>query len=105
EANNFAIKGVAASARKGRLLYSGVEHPCVAEPMQALAAQGWAVETLAVDGEGRVEAAAYARQLAGGDVRLVSCMVANNETGVIQDVAALARLARASGAAFHADAV
>jgi cysteine desulfurase len=105
EANNFAIKGVAASARKGRLLYSGVEHPCVVEPMQALAAQGWAVETLAVDGEGRVEAAAYARQLAGGDVRLVSCMVANNETGVVQDVARVGQLARDAGAVFHADAV
>ena len=105
EANNFAIKGVAASVRKGRLLYSAVEHPCVVEPMKALAAQGWAVETIAVDSEGRVDAAAYARQLAGGDVRLVSCMVANNETGVIQDVAALAAQARKAGALFHADAV
>ena len=107
EANNFAIKGVAASARKGRLLYSAVEHPCVVEPMRALAAQGWAVETIAVDGEGRVDAAAYARQLAGGDVRLVACMVANNETGVIQDVAALTAASRQSGAKtmVHADAV
>ncbi len=109
EANNFAIKGIAAAAKRGRLLYSGVEHPCVLEPMRALAAQGWKVETIAVDGEGRVDAAAYARQLTGGDVRLVSCMVANNETGVIQDVAALATQARKAGApgttVFHADAV
>jgi len=114
EANNFAIKGVAAFARKGRLLYSGVEHPCVAEPMQALAAQGWAVETLAVDGEGRVDFPALDAQLRGGDVaasavRLLSCMVANNETGVIQDVARVGQLARDAGAArkimVHADAV
>jgi cysteine desulfurase len=105
EANNFAVKGVAGAAKQGRLLYSGIEHPCVLEPMKALAGRGWQVETVAVDGEGRVDLAAFERQLAGDDVRLVSCMVANNETGVIQDVAALARLARAAGAVFHADAV
>ncbi len=105
EANNFAIKGVAATATKGRLLYSGVEHPCVLEPMRALAGQGWKVETIAVDGDGRVDTAAYARQLAGGDVRLASCMVANNETGVIQDVARIGQMARDAGAIFHADAV
>jgi len=105
EANNFAIKGAAAAARRGRLLHSAVEHPCVLEPMKALAAQGWTVETIAVDGEGRVDGAAYARQLAGGEVRLVSCMVANNETGVIQDIAVLAAQARQAGAIVHADAV
>ena len=105
EANNLAVKGVAAAAKKGRLLYSAIEHPCVLEPMKALAAWGWAVETIAVDSEGRVDAAAFERQLAGGDVRLGSCMLANNETGVIQDLAPLARLARKAGAIFHADAV
>jgi cysteine desulfurase len=105
ESNNLAIKGAALAAPQGRLLYSAVEHPCVLEPMRALAARGWRVETMAVDGEGRVDAAAFERQLAGGDVRLASCMVANNETGVIQDVAALAARARATGAVFHADAV
>jgi cysteine desulfurase len=106
EANNLAVKGVALAAPRGRLLYSAVEHPCVLEPMQALARQGRSVEVIAVDGEGRVDAAAFVRQLAAGEVRLVSCMVANNETGVIQDIARLARQAHAAGAAvFHADAV
>jgi cysteine desulfurase len=74
--------------------------------MQALARQGRGVEVIAVDGEGRVDEAAFARQLAAGEVRLVSCMVANNETGVIQDIARLARQAHAAGAGvFHADAV
>jgi len=105
EANNLAVKGTALAAPRGRLLYSAVEHPCVVEPMQALAARGWPVETLAVDGEGRVDLAAFEHQIKGGEVRLVSCMVANNETGVIQDVARLAALARRAGAVFHADAV
>jgi len=105
EANNFAVKGVAAATPRGRLLYSAIEHPCVVEPMKALAAQGRTVETIAVDAEGRVDVAAYERQLAGDEVCLVSCMVANNETGVIQDIAHIAALARQAGAVVHADAV
>jgi cysteine desulfurase len=105
EANNLAVKGIASRSAPGRLLYSGIEHPCVLEPMQALLAHGWKTEAIAVDSEGRVDIAAFARQLQGGDVRLVSCMVGNNETGVIQDTPILARMAREAGAAFHADAV
>jgi cysteine desulfurase len=105
EANNLAIKGVAALGPRGRLLYSAVEHPCVYEPMQALGRQGWTVQTLAMDGAGRVDLAALEAQLRGGDVRLLSCMVANNETGVIQDIPRIARLSRAAGALVHADAV
>ncbi len=109
EANNLAVKGVAAKSPRGRLLYSAIEHPCVLEPMQALARQGRAVEVIAVDAEGRVVEALFSRQLQRGDVRLVSCMIANNETGVIQDVTRLAELTRAAGAAqkitFHVDAV
>lgn len=105
EANNLAVKGVAGAAQRGRLLYSAIEHPCVLEPMKALAASGWGVETIAVDGEGRVDFAAFEKQLAGGKVRLVSCMTANNETGVIQEVGQLARASRTAGAVFHTDAV
>lgn len=109
EANNLAVKGAAAKARRGRLLYSAIEHPCVLEPMQALAAQNWAVETIAVDQQGRVDPARFEEQLRRGDVRLVSCMVANNESGVIQDVSQLTKLTLSAGApqkiTFHADAV
>ena len=105
EANNLAVKGVAATSERGRLLYSAVEHPCVVEPMKALVAAGWTVEAIAVDRDGRVDLAAYDEQLVGGDVRLVSCMIANNETGVIQDLAQISNLARLGDAIVHADAV
>jgi cysteine desulfurase len=104
EANNLAIKGTAATLRKGRLLYSGIEHPCVYEPMQSLARHGWKVQAMVVDGEGRVDFQALSAQLRGGDVRLVSCMAANNETGVLQDTPRIANLVR-DGAIFHVDAV
>ena len=105
EANNLAIKGVAAASQPGRLLYSGIEHPCVVEPMQALARHAWQAQAMVVDGDGRVDPVALQAQLAGGDVRLASCMVANNETGVIQDAARIGQMARDAGAVFHADAV
>ncbi|MBI2383250.1 MAG: cysteine desulfurase [Gammaproteobacteria bacterium] len=105
EANNLAVKGIAARHPRERLLYSAVEHPCVLEPMKALAAHGHAVEAVAVDGQGRVDLAAFEAQLARGRVALVSCMIANNETGVIQDLARIAALAHAAGAVVHADAV
>ena len=105
EANNLAVKGVAASATRGRVYYSAIEHPCVLEPMKSLAAWGWEVETMVVDREGGVDIAAFEAQLASGGARLVSCMTANNETGVVQDIAALAHASRAAGAIFHTDAV
>jgi cysteine desulfurase len=52
-----------------------------------------------------VDSSAFERQLVAGKVRLVSCMTANNETGVVQDIARLARASRAAGAVFHTDAV
>lgn len=105
EANNLAVKGVAATSKPGRLLYSGIEHPCVIEPMQALNRWGKRTQPMVVDGEGRIDFAALGGQLAVGDVRLVSCMIANNETGVIQDTLRIANMVREAGAIFHADAV
>lgn len=104
ESNNLFLKGAAASLRPGLLAVSAVEHPCIARPAEQLARQGWEVATLAVDGEGRVEQGAYAELLARRPA-LVSVMLANNETGVLQDVAALAQAARPTGAWFHSDAV
>ncbi len=103
EANNLAIKGVAARHGKGRILISAVEHASVRSPSQALAEQGWGVDTLPVDTLGRVTSAALQEHL-HPDTRLVSIMLANNETGVLQDIAALTKIARKSGVIFHTDA-
>lgn len=105
EANNLAIKGLAARLRPGRMLISAVEHPAVIEPAHSLRAQGWRVDSLAVDGDGVISVDALERELAAGDVRLVAAMAANNETGTLQPVAELAAAARAADALFHCDAV
>jgi cysteine desulfurase len=104
EANNLFIKGAAASFKPGLLAVSAIEHPCILKPAAQLARNGWQVETVAVDSAGRVNSTAFSVVVAARP-RLVSIMSANNETGVVQDVAALATAARSAGSWFHTDAV
>ena len=104
ESNNLFLKGAAASLKTGMLAVSAIEHPCVLKPAAQLARQGWQVRVIAVDGSGRVDADDYARTLAEKP-RLVSVMLANNETGVVQPVEALSGAAKAGGGWFHTDAV
>lgn len=104
EANNLFIKGAAACLKPGTVAVSAVEHPCVREPAKELVRQGWRLHEIAVDAQGRVDPNDYATALAQ-PAKLVSVMLANNETGVLQDVPALAERARAVKAWFHTDAV
>ena len=104
EANNLLLKGAAACLRPGLVAVSAIEHPCVIKPAEQLARRGWMLEKLAVDCAGRVDPAHFA-QVMERKPKIVSLMLANNETGVLQDVASLAELARRSGAWFHSDAV
>jgi cysteine desulfurase len=76
----------------------------VIKPAAQLARSGWQLDTIAVDATGRIDFAAYAAAVARRP-RLVSVMTANNETGVVQDVAAMAGANRAGGGWFHTDAV
>ena len=104
EANNLFLKGAAASLKPGLIAVGATEHPCILKPAAQLAGQGWQVRHLAVDGAGRLDLADYAEALLVKP-KLISVMTANNETGVVQDVAALASAAKAAGGWFHTDAV
>lgn len=104
EANNLLIKGAASCLTPGLLAVSAIEHPCVIKPAEQLARRGWRLHRIAVDSDGRVDAQDY-RALLAQRPKLVSVMLANNETGVLQDVATLAAQANAAGALFHTDAV
>lgn len=104
EANNLFIKGAAALMKPGLVAVSAIEHPCVREPARQLIRSGWRCVEIAVDGVGRIDLAAFDRVLAEKP-RLVSIMQANNETGVIQDVAALAKTVKTAGGWMHCDAV
>lgn len=104
EANNLFIKGAAACLKPGAIAVSAIEHPCVREPAMDLKRLGWDVHEIAVDAEGRVVATDFSAALAQKPA-IVSVMLANNETGVLQDIPALASQARAAKAWFHTDAV
>jgi cysteine desulfurase len=104
EANNLFIKGAAACLTPGGVAISAIEHPCVREPAKQLRRAGWTLREIAVDENCRVASADFQAALADRPA-LVSVMLANNETGVVQDIAALADQAKPGRAWFHADAV
>jgi cysteine desulfurase len=108
EANNLFIRGAADSLNAGHIAISAIEHPCVLKPVQALsqrAVERWTVRHLPVNQAGQVDITVAGDALAAQKPTLVSVMLANNETGVIQDVAAIADIARVHGAYVHTDAV
>jgi cysteine desulfurase len=104
EANNLFLKGAAATMKPGLVAVSAIEHPCVREPARQLLKNGWRLEEIGVDGAGLIDMHLFERVLAEKP-RLVSVMLANNETGVIQDVAALAAVVRTRGGWMHSDVV
>lgn len=105
EADNLAIIGAARFlAGRGRHLVSALtEHKAVLESCRYLAREGWRVTWLRPEADGRIDPAAVAAALEPGTV-LVSLMHANNETGVVTDVAAIGALCRARGVLLHVDA-
>ena len=95
EANNLAIPG----AGTRRVLVSAVEHVSVLKSVAA-------PEIIAVDSNGLIDLGALDAALeVNQEAALVSVMLANNETGVIQPVAEVSSLAKKHGALFHCDAV
>lgn len=104
EANNLALHAVTAGRAPGHLAVSAIEHPSVLEAARALRKSGWQLDLIEVDSDCRITPEALRRALKP-DTRLVSVMLANNETGVIQPVSELAAVARAAGVLLHTDAV
>lgn len=104
EANNLFVKGAAGMRRAQQVVVGAAEHPCVIEPARDLARAGWTVRELALDPRGAYDLDDLSRALAE-PTGLVCAMLAHNETGVLQPVAAIAQRARAAGAWVHTDAV
>lgn len=106
EANNLALRGVARSAAsRGRhLVTAATEHEAVLHTMRDLERSGFSLTVLPVDGEGRVNPDDVKRALRSETI-LVSLMGANNETGVLHDLAAIGRVCRERNVLFHSDVV
>jgi cysteine desulfurase len=105
ESNNLAIKGAAHYYRKkGRhLVTCKTEHKAVLDPCRHLEREGWQVTYLDPEPTGLLDLSRLAAALRD-DTVLVSVMQVNNETGVIQDLAAIGQLTRHRGVLLHVDA-
>ena len=105
EANNFAIQGMAGNNENAKqVAVSAIEHPAVTRPAFALRENDYRIAVIAADNFGKVDHLSLDVALEK-PTSLVSVMLANNETGVIQDIAKLAEIAKSKGALFHTDAV
>ena len=105
ESNNTALIGVLERrpGPPGHVVTSNVEHPSVEAPLDVLEARGWRVTRLPVDADGLLDPAGVEAALEP-DTAMVSLIWANNETGVLLPVEAIAERVRPRGVLVHVDA-
>ena len=108
EGNNMAVTG-AARPRKhwgNKIVVTGFEHPSVQRPIRALKDEGFTVVEVMPGADGRIDTQKFLAEIDKNTV-LAACMAVNNETGAVQDIAALGKgiKARNSRTHFHVDAV
>ncbi len=105
EANNLALKGFCWNKPCcAELLVGATEHDSVLSPAESLEKSGWGLGRIPVDGNGLIDIDRLS-SVVSDKTRLMSVMMASNETGVVQDIAALAAWAKNRGITFHSDAV
>lgn len=109
ESNVLALLGIPEGVRqrdrtRTRVVVSAIEHDSILDNIASLRASGFEVDLVKPDRTGRILPDALEAAM-GDDVALVSVMMANNETGVVQPIAELACVAHAHGARIHVDAI
>jgi len=110
ESIHTALHIALAERSRGHVVTSAVEHPAVLQPLETWSDRAGELVMIGVDGEGRLDTDRALAHLEAHatDVRLVSLLLANNETGVLlppRELRAIAAAARAAGALVHVDAV
>ena len=104
EANNLAIRGIAAgNATRHQIVTSVIEHPATSTPCALLEKQGYRVDRAPVDETGVVDLQ-FIRGAVSPDTLLVTVMHANSETGSLQPIQKISRIAHSTGALVHTDA-
>ena len=104
ESNNTIIHGVADGYPESIFGYSAIEHPCVSKPVEALRKRGFASIEIPVDQNGLVNIALLS-DIPSNQPTFISVMMANNETGVIQNMPEIVQWAKKNKAIVHTDAV
>lgn len=104
ESINLAVKGIAFARGRGHIITSAIEHPATLQACRYLEQHfGFALTVIPADGRGLVDPDAVRRALRP-DTILITLLHAQNETGVIQPVVEIGRIAREAGVLFHVDA-
>lgn len=106
ESNNLAVQGFLSNHRPGNthIITSTIEHPSVANVFKHLESVGYDVSYIPVDVDGIIKVDELKRSVKR-NTKLISIMFANNETGSIQPIAEIGRIARENNIVFHTDAV
>ena len=104
ESNNTIINGIAKAYPDSHFGYSSIEHPCISEPIKSLTHQGFKVSEIPVDSNGIFNVSDISDEIRQS-LTFLTVMMANNETGVIQNIAEIANWARENKIQFHTDAV
>jgi cysteine desulfurase len=106
ESDNLALRGIALHhrKRKGHIITSSIEHHAVLKTCNALERDGYNVTYLPVDNQGRVNPDEVKKAIRK-DTIVISVMLANNETGVVEPISDIGTIAREHGIPFHCDAV
>jgi cysteine desulfurase len=107
ESDNWAIKGAARSLnpKHAKFVTCAIEHHAVLNCFDALERKGYTTAILPVDADGIVSVNDLESAIHGAESGLLSVMLANNEIGTIQDIAALAETAHRNNLLVHTDAV
>ena len=108
ESNNMSVWGAAKARRHWgtKIVVTGFEHPSVQLPIRALQEEGFTVTEIMPEADGHIDTQKFLREIDKNTV-LAACMAVNNETGAVQDIAALGAGIKARNARthFHVDAV
>ena len=104
ESNNTIVNGIAGSYPESHFAFSAIEHPCISEPIKSINAMGFENTLIPVDSKGLLNLSAISKQ-EQKKITFLSVMMANNETGVIQDMLSIVKWAKEQNIKVHTDAV
>ena len=104
ESNNTIINGIAQSYEESHFAYSAIEHPCISEPIKSLCRKGFMATKIPVDNQGLIDLENLNHD-SKKPISFLSVMIANNETGIIQDMPKIIEWAKLKKMIVHTDAV
>jgi cysteine desulfurase len=102
ESNNLAIIGTAYGYQKGHIITSVIEHPSVLNPVKWLQTKGFEATYIPVNSDGVIVPDDIRKAIRKNTI-LITVMHSNNETGVLQPISEIGRIAREKGIIFHSD--